>query len=206
MDRRTTLRWMLAAAALPTFLDEAARGASHPADLAVGYGTDPDLVAVHRAGEWWPLLLTAAQKKTARALCDLIIPADAHSPAASDVGVVDFIDEWVSAPYPQQVRDLSIIRDGFEWINARSRRRFGREFAMLEAVQQRGICDAICNLGTAAPVDREAAVFFSRFRTLTAGGFYSTPIGRHDLGYIGNVAMAKFEGPALELLVKLGLA
>ena len=59
---------------------------------------------VYAAGELWPLTLTKEQRATATALCDLIIPADDTSPAASSVGVVDFIDEWISAPYPEHAR------------------------------------------------------------------------------------------------------
>ena len=50
-----------------------------------------------------------------------------------------------------------------------------------------------------------AAKFFARYRDLTAGGFYSTPVGRKDLQYIGNVALASFDGPSLEVLRKVGL-
>ena len=47
--------------------------------------------------------------------------------------------------------------------------------------------------------------FFARYRDLTVGGFYSTPAGHQDLGYIGNVALPRFDGPPPELLRKLGL-
>ena len=39
----------------------------------------------------------------------------------------------------------------------------------------------------------------------TAGGFYSTPAGRKDLNYIGNVPLARFDGPPPALLKALGL-
>jgi hypothetical protein len=40
---------------------------------------------------------------------------------------------------------------------------------------------------------------------LTAGGFYSSPVGRKDLGFIGNVPLARFEGPPPALLKALNL-
>jgi hypothetical protein len=40
---------------------------------------------------------------------------------------------------------------------------------------------------------------------LTAGGFYSTPAGRKDLNFIGNVPLARFEGPPPALLKALSL-
>jgi hypothetical protein len=40
---------------------------------------------------------------------------------------------------------------------------------------------------------------------LTAGGFYSTPVGRKDLSYMGNVPLARFDGPPAALLEALHL-
>ena len=54
-------------------------------------------------------------------------------------------------------------------------------------------------------LQREAALFFARYRDLTAAGFYSAPVGRKDLGYIGNVPLKSFDGPPPELLRKLNL-
>ena len=34
---------------------------------------------------------------------------------------------------------------------------------------------------------------FTRYRDLTAGGFYSTPHGAKDLRFVGNVASASFD-------------
>lgn len=203
MDRRTSIKWVMAASALWPQLRADALAAA-PAAVR-GYGTDPNLLKAYHPGELWPLTLTAAQRRLARALCDLIISADDHSPAASDVGVVDFIDEWVSAPYPACQRDRPVVLGGFEWLDAEAGRRFTKEFAALTATQQRNICDDICLVSRATPARREAAQFFARYRDLTAGGFYSTPVGRKDLGYIGNVPLARFEGPPEELLKKLGL-
>jgi len=58
---------------------------------------DPDLLKKYAAGDLWPLTLTKEQRVTATALCDLIIPEDEQSPAASKVGVVDFIDIGVGS-------------------------------------------------------------------------------------------------------------
>lgn len=171
-----------------------------------GYGTDPDLIKIYRPGELWPLTLTPAQRRTATALCDAIIPADSESPSASSVGVVDFIDEWISASYPLQREDRCIILDGLTWLEAESERRFVRDFAALDERQQAAICDDICYLPRARPELAHAARFFARYRDLTAGGFYTTPAGREDLKYVGNVPLASFDGPPLEVLRKAGLA
>jgi hypothetical protein len=68
------------------------------------------------------------------------------------------------------------------------------------------ICDDICNAVAAKEEFRAAAYFFARFRDLTAAGFYTTPAGRNDLNYVGNVPLAAFEGPPLEVLKAAGLA
>jgi hypothetical protein len=117
MDRRTTIKWVLAAGAAWPLQGHRAAGADS-APTARGYGTDPNLVANYRPGELWPLTLTAAQQRLAGILADIIVPADDHSPSASAVGVVEFIDEWVSAPYPAHQRDRSIVLDGFAWLDA----------------------------------------------------------------------------------------
>jgi hypothetical protein len=219
MDRRTTIKWVLAAgAAWPLQSNSAARAASaptapvapvapaaHAAHAARGYGTDPDLVANYRPGELWPLTFTAAQRRLAGILADIIIPADDHSPSASAVGVVEFIDEWVSAPYPAHQRDRGIVLDGFAWLDAEAARRFGKGFSDLDTPLQHGICGDICDESRAVPALGAAARFFALYRDLTAGGFYSSPAGRKDLNFIGNVPLARFEGPPAALLKALNL-
>jgi hypothetical protein len=210
MDRRSTLKWILTASATMPLLARGALGDS-PAPVRTaaqpshGYGTDPDLIKTYHPGDVWPLTLTAAQRRTAAALCDVIIPADSVSPSAASVGVVDFLDEWVSAPYPKQREDRPLILDGLAWMDAEAGRRFSKQFADLGGSQQHAICDDICSEKTAAASFAQAAKFFARYRDLTAGGFYTSPDGRKDLGYIGNVPLAKFEGPPADLLRKLGL-
>ena len=210
MDRRTSIKWMLAAGAVWNLAEKRAAQAgvaqANPALKGRGYGTDPKLTEVYRVGQYWPLTLTAAQRRLAGILSDIILPADEHSPSASSVGVVDFIDEWVSAPYPDQQRDRPIVLEGFAWLDTEGQHLAGRSFSDLDAVQQHAICDDICSESRALPARRAAATFFALYRDLTAGGFYSSPAGRKDLNYIGNVPLSRFDGPPPELLKALGLA
>jgi hypothetical protein len=211
LDRRTTLKWMLAAAASAPSLRLAWAAGEHDAfarEVAAGqagYGTDPNLVKEWKPGGPWPLTLTEQGRLTTRALCDLIIHADELSPAASDVGVVEFIDEWISAPYPQQRNDRKTVLDGLAWIEAESHKRFGLSFDKASDAQRAAIADNICSPANAKPAFAEAAKFFARFRDLAAGGFYTTPVGMKDIGYRGNTPLATFEGPPLEALKKAGL-
>ena len=216
MDRRTSIKWVLAVSASWPLLRARAESAAEaaPAEAAPaepllalkGYGTDPDLLKTYHPGQVWPLTLTAPQRQLAGVLSDLIIPADEHSGSASSVGVVDFIDEWVSAPYPDCRRDRPLVLAGFGWLDAEAARRFGKGFVALDPGQRTGICDDICDATRAAAARRDAARFFAVYRDLTAAGFYSTPVGREDLGYIGNVPLKHFDGPPVELLRKLNLA
>lgn len=208
MDRRTAIKWMLTAASATMLAGSgfAADGALTSIPVANGYGTDPDLLKTYKPGDVWPLTLTEDQRLTAAVLCDTIIPADAQGPSASAVRVHEFIDEWVSAPYPGHANDRKLIIDGLAWIDAESQKRFGNRFANLVLRQKNQICDDICYEPEAKPEFKTAARFFKRFRDLTAGGYYTTPEGMKDIGYVGNVALERFDGPPPEVLKKLGLA
>jgi len=208
IDRRTALKWIATASAslvLAPHWTLAAEGGAR-AVSAVGYGTDPHLIKTYNPGDCWPLTLTPTQRQTVAALCDVIIPSDAKSPSASAVGVHDFIDEWISAPYPNNVDDRRHILDGIAWIEAESQKRFGLIFVNTISRQKTMICDDICFEENAKPEFKAPARFFARFRNLTAGGFYTTPEGMKDVGYVGNVPLEKFEGPPADLIKKLGLA
>jgi len=206
IERRVAIKWMMAAAASLPLVQTRLRSASGVPVDAKGYGTDPDLVKSYTAGELWPLTFTDAQRRTATALCDAIIPADSESPSASSVGVVDFLDEWVSAPYPQQKKDRPIVVEGLGWIETESQKRFSKDFATLSAVEMQLLCDDICSESKAQSALKTGARFFARFRDLTAGGFYTTPEGMKDLKYIGNTPLATFDGPSEEIIRRVGLA
>jgi gluconate 2-dehydrogenase subunit 3-like protein len=207
MDRRTSLKWMLSAAALPMLHLSGCSSESPPPALpsGTGYGTDPDLLKVYGPDSIWPLMLDERQRRIAVALCDLIVPADAGAPGAVAVGVVDFINEWVSAPYPQQVADRKLILAGFDWLDAQAEQRFSRSFGEAGVNQRSAICDDICYLPKTRDEFKQAAEFFARYRDLTLGGFCTSPQGRKYLGYIGNVPLASFEGPPPEVLKLVGV-
>ena len=112
-----------------------------------GIGTDPNLLKKEIP---WPLVLTEAEMKTVTVLGDIIIPADEHGPAASAVGVPEFIDEWVSAPYEQQQGDLVTLRKGLAWLDAESKKRFTKIFVEITPEQQIAMIDDIVKEGTDA--------------------------------------------------------
>ena len=165
--------------------------------------SDPDLLNPKIT---WEMQLTAAEMTTLTALCDVIIPADDTSPSASKVGVPAYINEYVSAPSEWYQKALVQVRGGLAWLNTESNKRYGKTFARLTMQQKTAICDDICHEPRAKDEYKAAARFFDRVRDLTAEGFYTTDAGMKDLGYVGNVPMAKFDGPPPEVLKHLGLA
>ena len=224
LDRRTALKWMTTAAASAVLLPRAFAQAV-PGEPGVtiagayegaGYGTDPDLIKDYAPGELWPLTFNDHQRRTAAALCGLIIPADEKSPSAADLKVHDFIDEWISSPYPGQRGDREVILAGLVELDARCEARHQVKFVDLRINQQARICSELARLetltrGAEAALDddarslRRAQRFFRRFRQLTAGGFYTTPEGMKDVGYLGNVALSEQPKPPADLLARLGL-
>jgi len=204
MDRRHSLQWMLAATALPGLASAGATPALKKAPR--GYGTDPKLVKTYRSGELWPLTFNAAQRRCAAALCELIIPADESSPSAAQLEVHLFIDEWISAPYPDQAKDKTLVLQGLAWLDSECHRRFGHRFDQATESEQHTLCDEICWVDQAAPDRAKPAKFFARFRDLTAGGFYTTPAGSKDLGFVGNTPSAEFAGPPATVLKIVGVS
>jgi hypothetical protein len=160
----------------------------------------------YKPGDYWPLTFTGPQRSTAAVLSDIVIPADARSPSASSVGVVDFIDEWVSAPYPGHKGDRKTILAGLDWVDAQSRKRHGAAFADAAEAQRQALCSEMCVDGGEDTQAGSASEFFRRFRDLVAVGYYTTPDGMKELGYVGNVPLARFEGPPADLVERLGLS
>lgn len=202
ISRRESIKWVMAASATASLLSTKGFGVS---SVPRGYGQDPKLLETYKPGDLWPLTFTKEQRRAAEALCDSIIPADDKSPSAGRLNVHDFIDEWISAPYPPQQEDRTVIMDGLAWIDRESRKRFKKGFADLSDEQKQHICDEICFAPKARPALSKQARFFARFRDLTAGGFYTTPEGMRDIHYLGNVPLTKFDGPPPEVLAYLKL-
>jgi hypothetical protein len=214
-SRRTTLQWVVAAAASPLLAGCADATGWRDVRLTKsngpGYGTDPDLMVPEAP---WPLTLTAEQREIIRDAADLIIPADEHSPSAGALGVDVFIDEWVSAPYERQQGDRELIVSGLTWLERESRKRFDTGFAAATAAQQGEILNDIAFNERIKEGHDKQAEFFRRLRGLVMAGFYTMPEGIADIGYMGNAPMqGAYPGPTTEALnhlrgklTELGLA
>jgi hypothetical protein len=211
MDRRQALKWIGAAAAAAaifphaTAQDKLPRQTVTPGGQRIGW--DPVVNKAYAPGELWPLTLTPKQRKAAAALTDLILPPDnPGDKQPSQLGVQDFIDEWISSPYDETAKDRPVITEGLDWLDAEARRRFQKDFADLPEPQKCAIADDICGKTAVKKEFKAAQNFFNRFRYLAASGYYTTPQGWKDIGYVGNVPTVNFDGPTPEALKHLGLA
>jgi hypothetical protein len=192
LDRRATLAWAGAvAAALATGAGgyaalEHYRGPALP--TAKGYGVDPNMMTPVTP---WPRTLTKDQLAATALLCDYILPAEGKAPAASAIGVHQLIDEWVSAPYPDQVADRKQILGGLTWLDHAARRAGGRRFAAASAQTRLAVLASLLK-----PTDKDAppAGFYAKVRKLTIGAYYTTEAGFADIGYIGNQALNGYPG------------
>lgn len=180
IDRRTALTWIgvvgaATAVAAGVVVYGPRVGGKTPG--MQGYGTDPRLVEPEKAA--WPRLLSDDELQAAAVLCDFILPASATAPAATALGIPDFIDEWVSAPYPDQEKDRPLIQGGLK--------KLGRK----------------PGAAALAGLQKEGGEFFRRFRYLVVGAYYTTEAGFKDIGYTGNVARASDPGPSDEVKAHL---
>jgi len=184
VDRRTAIAWIGAVGAA-TGAGVIVAGCSPQEKPAKGYGTDPNLVKPAAAP--WPRLLSKNELQACAVLCDYILPASGGAPAATALGVPDFIDEWVSAPYPDQLKDRTIIRDGLK--------KLVRPLVKGDAAERAAALAAVPKA-----TDEAGKVFFRRFRALTLGAYYTTEAGFKDIGYIGNESRASDPGPSPEVI------
>lgn len=205
LPRRTVLKWFAAVAATAQLPDFSSGAPATAAPAAKGYGMDPDLSRFYAPGDFWPLTFTPAQRDVVAALADLILPADHLGPAASELKVPAYLDEWVSAPYPLQQKDRDVVLPGLQWLEDESQKRFAKGFAALNEIEKRAIADDICWAAEAKPEFKKAAAFFTKFRTLAASAYYGTEAGWKAIGYVGNTPLASFEGPPPEVLAKVGV-
>lgn len=206
LDRRVTLKWMLAAMTAASAPAQGAYAAHAPASpwpsnsptpvTGPGYGTDPNLLEPVVP---WPKTLSAAELATAAAVCDTILPAEGQWPAPSAVGIHQFVDEWVSAPYPQHQIDRATILNGFAWIDAQAQARHGAPYATLDEAKRSLI------LADAARADGRGPEFVDKMKFLTTGAYYTSEKGIEELGYVGNVPITDgdYPGPTPEAMAHL---
>jgi len=187
-DRRTTLKWLALALTYSVHHGKSLAGTFMPSPK--GYGTDPDLNKV--APRQWDKLMSQHELKQTALLADLFLPGTAESPAPSALGIHDFIDEWISAPYPEQLSDRPIIREGLAWLDLESNKRWGKDFTAITDAQRVELMNAMAGM--------KDFVFFTRTRNLIVAAYFSSDAGFKDIGYSGNVARDSFPAPSDEMM------
>lgn len=197
IDRRTTLKWL--AAAMATLPVAGRVRAETYVKTSGGYGTDPDLMEPNAP---WERIMSDYQIQQTAVICDLIMPAEAPHPSASEVGVPDFVNEWISSPYEQTLIHKRSILGGLKWIDGEANKRFGSKFVDCNVGEMHAIMGDIAADPKKTGL-KDAHQFFSDMRYLTLGGYYTTDAGSEDIGYIGNVAMESYPGPSDELKAML---
>lgn len=149
-----------------------------------------------------PEFFTPLEWRTVLVLADIVIPRDERSGSATEAGVPQFMDFVMINYTGNQAR----MRDGLGWLNNESRNRFGKPFPDITDPQRIEIVEDIAWPAKANPGLDAGVRFFSAFRDLTASGFFSSRIGVTDLGYIGNVPRAAWDGCPPEVLKHIGVS
>ena len=192
MKRREMLHALAAAAALPWVPRDVARAAEHVRHVrasGLGGGFEPKFFTPH---EW----------QTVRVLVDLIIPKDQRSGSATDAGVPEFMD-FVMADRPEFQTGM---RGGLAWLDAECRSRFGQTLVACAEAERTQVLDDIAWPERAKPEFSHGTAFFTRFRDLTASGFWSSKLGVEDLQYMGNQFLTEWKGCPPAAVRKLGLS
>lgn len=152
-----------------------------------------------------PIFFTTHEWATVRLLVDYIIPRDERSGSATDAKVPEFLDFLLSDKEASPGMKTA-MRGGLAWLDSECEHRFSKTFVGATDAQRRQLLDDIAWPKRAKPEMHHGVVFFSRFRDLTASGFYSTQMGWQDVQYKGNVALPAWNGCPPEALAKLGVS
>jgi len=135
--------------------------------------------------------LTPAERALLDELCEVIIPADEHSPGARAADVATHLDVMLAEARDEQERQD--LRDGLRLVDALSRTMHGRDFTTATADERVAVVAEMA-AGEADPQTPEA-VFFAKLKPRVAEAYYTSEIGiRQELEYQGNTYLAEFVG------------
>jgi Gluconate 2-dehydrogenase subunit 3 len=148
-----------------------------------------------------PKFFTPHEWATVNVLVNLIIPKDDRSGSATDAGVPEFMDFMMD----DQPNRQTAMRGGLAWIDLECQDRYDKTFLDCTPEQRAAVLDDIAWPQRGKPEISQGVAFFSSFRDLTAGGFFSSKMGVEDLKYLGNTMNPNWTGCPPEALKKLGL-
>ncbi len=142
---------------------------------------------------------TDEERKKLSTLVDIIMPKDEESPAASEIGVVDFMEFMMKDQPGNQTR----MRGGLMWLDFEADEKFGKPFNELSETEVLQIVDEVAWPDTAKPEYEGGVRWFNSLRNLTCSGYFSTEAGWKYMGYVGNKPNA-WDGPPQEVMDKHG--
>jgi hypothetical protein len=138
-----------------------------------------------------PKHFNAQHFRTLRHLGDLIMPADATSPAASEAGAAEFIDFLCS-----RNDDLAAIFDGgLAWLDEYMKHKYGTDFLTSKPAEQTALLDLAYGNRGGSPETAAGQQFFTWTRNMVVDAYYTSPVGVKDIGYMGNTAVSVFSVP-----------
>ncbi|PYP64353.1 MAG: transcriptional initiation protein Tat [Gemmatimonadetes bacterium] len=183
------------------------------APLAASLGVAPDhldrvsraVARLEQTGVAAPTFFSAHEWSTVRLLVDYIIPRDERSGSATDAKVPEFID-FLMADNDASLASRTAMHGGLAWLDNECEHRFMKTFVGATDAQRRQVLDDIAWPKKARPEMHHGVAFFSRFRDLTASGFFSSQMGWQDVQYKGNVALPAWNGCPPAALAKLGVS
>jgi hypothetical protein len=141
--------------------------------------------------DWTPRVLTARQNTAVVMLTELIIP-ETDTPGAKAAGVNRFIDGVLQDAH---AADRDEFLRGLAWIDERSKKLFGKDFADADPAQQTALLTRLADDDNKTEGDRPGVEFFRAIKSMTITGYYTTEVGlRRELGDDGRLALFEFEG------------
>jgi len=175
MERRELFRIIAAGAVVGS---QASAQHQHEAGAAIDY-----------AG-YRPRFFTATEYETLDRLCEIIIPADDHSPGARQAQTRYFIDTVLHHSDSQSQQRW---RAGLKAVEDAARADFEKSFVECGAKQQDAIVARMARNGGAP--ENELERFFGPLKRLTVEGYALSEVGaRQGLGYNGDISLAEFPG------------
>lgn len=144
------------------------------------------------AETYTPKFFSTHAYRTLQSLCNTIIPPDEESKGALEAGAPEFIDLLTSENSEYQL----LLGGGLMWLDNTCLDRYEKPYLNCAPEQQREILDQIAYRKNTKrdPSLEQGVEFFSFLRKLTADGFFTSEIGIHYLGYIGNTYVSEFPG------------
>ena len=125
---------------------------------------------------------TEEERKKLNTLVDIILPKDEESPAATEVGVVDFMEFMMK----DQPGNQTPMRGGLMWLDYEANEKFEKPFNELSNDQVIDIVEEVAWPQKAKLEYQGAVSWFNMLRNLTCSGYFSTEAGWKYIGYVGN--------------------